>query len=216
MGEAFEDHLLASHIMDGTIHYMRTAPPLLAPLFRSEGQARLLAELFLSQGEYPSLTALAERAGVAYATAHREIGRLLEAGIVAEQQVGNVRVIRPNENSPLANPLRQLLAVSAGPVAFLTAELENIHGIRSAFVFGSFAARVLGVPGDPPADVDVMVIGEPNPVEVYDACRRVGDRIHRPVNPTIMSTAEWATGSVFINHVKHNPVIPIVGALPWH
>ena len=39
---------------------MRTEAPLLAPIFRSDGQARLLAELLLTGGEL-SLTELAER-----------------------------------------------------------------------------------------------------------------------------------------------------------
>ena len=41
-----------------------------------------------------------------------------------------------------------------------------------AFLFGSFAARSLGLPGDPPADVDLMVIGEPAAAEVHEAAVR--------------------------------------------
>ena len=60
---------------------MRTEAPLLAPIFRSDGQARLLAELLLT-GDELSLTDLAERIDVAYATVHRETQRLLDAGIL--------------------------------------------------------------------------------------------------------------------------------------
>src|SRR5674476_1546085 len=49
------------HIMEDNLHYMRTEPPLLAPVFRSEGQARLLAAVLLG-GDELSITDLADRA----------------------------------------------------------------------------------------------------------------------------------------------------------
>ena len=67
-------------MMEDKLSYMRTEAPLLAPIFRSDGQARLLSTLLLT-GDELSLTDLAERAGLAYPTAHREVGRLLDSGI---------------------------------------------------------------------------------------------------------------------------------------
>ena len=50
-------------MMEDNLSYMRTEAPLLAPIFRSDGQARLLSTLLLT-GDELSLTDLAERAGV--------------------------------------------------------------------------------------------------------------------------------------------------------
>ena len=66
---------------------MRTEAPLLAPIFRSDGQARLLSALLLT-GDELSITDLSTRADLAYPTAHREVARLLDAGILSERQVG--------------------------------------------------------------------------------------------------------------------------------
>ncbi len=55
---------------------MRTEAPLLAPIFRSDGQARILSELLIGGGQL-SVTELAARVGLAYPTVHREVGRLL-------------------------------------------------------------------------------------------------------------------------------------------
>ncbi len=49
--------------------------------------ARLLAALLATRDEL-SLTELAERAGLAYPTVHREVARLIDAGILVERQVG--------------------------------------------------------------------------------------------------------------------------------
>ncbi len=192
---------------------MRTAPPLLAPIFRSEGQARLLSVALLD-GEY-SLRELADRAGVAYATAHREVGRLLEAGILAERVIGRARLIRGNEASPLVPPLAEILTIAAGPVALLREELAGIEGIESAFVYGSFAARSLRAPGAAPQDIDLMVVGVPDPDAVYDACARVEEAVKRPVNPTILTRAEASAVSGFLDSVRANTVVEVLGELPW-
>jgi predicted transcriptional regulator len=69
---------------------MRTGARLLAPIFRSDGQARLLSTLLLTDEEL-SITDLAKQADLAYPTAHREVERLVDAGILRERQVGRTR-----------------------------------------------------------------------------------------------------------------------------
>ncbi|MFC5381527.1 winged helix-turn-helix domain-containing protein [Aquipuribacter nitratireducens] len=193
---------------------MRTAAPLLAPIFRSDGQARLLTEVLLT-GDELSLTELATRAGLAYPTAHREVARLLDAGILSERLVGRTRLIRGNDESPLTSPLREILRVAAGPVAMLTEELGRVPSIDSAFVYGSFAARMLGVAGPAPHDIDLMVLGDPDVDAVYQACTRVESAVHRPVNPTILTTEEFAASSGFLDTVRSGPAVVVIGELPW-
>lgn len=190
---------------------MRTEAPLLAPVFRSEGQARLLAALLLPGGDELTIAGLADRAHLAYPTAHREVARLLEAGVLAERQAGRSRLVRANEDSPLVAPLREILLVATGPVVLLAEELASIRGVERAFLYGSFAARVSGVRGNAPADIDLMVIGSPDPVEVYDAVQRVEAVVGRPVNPTILTPREWSQDSGFLTQVRSGPMVPVVG-----
>lgn len=194
---------------------MRTAPPLTAPLFRSDGQARLLAELFLSGADEVNLNELAQRAGLAYGTVHREVRRLLDAGLLVERRVGQARYIRPNQASPLTQPVRDLLLVSAGPVPLLATELRAVDGVQAAFLYGSFAARMRGEAGSAPNDIDVMVVGTPDPMAVYEACRRVGDQVGREVSPAIMTPDEIAQPSGFLTQVRSSPTVTIIGDLPW-
>ncbi len=201
-------------VMDDTIHFVRTQAPLLAPVFRSDGQARLLSALLLAGDEF-SLTDLAERADLAYATAHREVARLINAGILTERQVGRTRLIRGNPDSPLAAPLREILTIVSGPVVLLAEEFGRIEGIESAFLYGSFAARLRGVDGPAPHDIDVMVIGAPDVDAVYEACTRVEAAVHRPVNPTILSSSEFKAESGFLDTVRSNPIVPVTGEPSW-
>lgn len=207
--------VLRLKIMEDILRHMRTEAPLLAPIFRSDGQARLLSALMLDDEER-SLTQLAEQTGLAYPTVHREAARLLQAGILAERQVGRTRLLRADPDSPLFAPLREILLITTGPVALLAEEFSRIQGIEAAFLHGSFAARMRGVDGPAPNDIDVLVIGTPDPDEVYDACGRVEEIVRRPVNPTITTRAEFDHDSGFHTQVRNSPTVPVLGELPWH
>ena len=200
--------------MDNNIHYMRTEAPLLAPIFRSDGQARLLSALLLGDAEL-SITDLAAHAHLAYPTAHRETARLLEAGILRERQVGRTRLISANPDSPLVAPLREILLVATGPVVLLAEAFSGIDGIEAAFLYGSYAARVRGISGPSPNDIDVMIVGAPDPDKVYSACENVEQRVGRAINPTIVARTELDAATGFYEHIRNNPIVVVQGDLPW-
>lgn len=193
---------------------MRTEPPLVAPIFRSDGQARLLAALLLEPAEL-SITDLADRAALAYPTVHREVERLINAGILRDRTAGRTRLVSANPDSPLTAPLREILTISAGPAPLLARELASIDGVEAAFLYGSFAARATGVDGPAPADIDLMIVGTPDAEAIYAAAERVENAVHRPVNPTIVTTTQLKSSSTFLEHVRENPIIPVLGESPW-
>lgn len=69
----------------------------------------------------------------------------------------------------------------------LAEELGRIDGIESAFVYASFAVRMLGDAGPAPRDIDVMVLGEP----------------------------EFAESSSFLENVRRGPAARRSRELPW-
>ena len=151
---------------------MRTSPPLLAPIFRSAGQAAILAEVLLT-GETLGLGELARRAGVPKSSAHREVSRLVDAGLLLVATVGREWQVSANPTSPLTPPVRQIVLLAFGPVPLLEKHLSKIDGVEAAAIFGSFAARASGVPGGPPRDIDVLIVGSPDVGAIHDACRTV-------------------------------------------
>jgi len=200
-----------SHKLDDKIQFMRTAPPMLLPIFRSASQARILTAAFLSTAVELSVQDLAARAHTPYATAHRELGQLLKAGLLCERRVGHVRQLRANDQSPFFRPLRDLLEAAFGPVPLLRAALDHVAGVDAVAIFGSFAQRLADLPGPPPADVDVLVVGSPDLGTVYDACRQVARKVDRPVNPTVFSLQEWHSDDVFVNQLRSGCLVPILG-----
>jgi predicted nucleotidyltransferase/biotin operon repressor len=189
---------------------MKTSAPALVPFLRSDAQARLLAALTLEPGREASLSDLAAEMGVTVSSAHREIDRLVEAGLLRERRVGRTRLLRANPDYRYLEPLTLILAGTYGPARVVRAELDDVPGIVEAMIFGSYAARHAGEPGADPHDIDVLVVGSPAGRDLRRAAARIEDALHRPVQITAVSPQEWATGtSGFLQEVRSRPVIPI-------
>jgi predicted nucleotidyltransferase len=190
---------------------VKTSPPPLLPLFRSSGQARLLAQLFaLPQDQGLSLADLGRAAGLASSRVHREVESLESAGLVRSERVGTARLVRPNVDSPYYPELRSLLLKAFGPAVVLKPLLSEVPGVEEAYLFGSWASRYLGEPGFAPGDIDLLVVGDVDPGDVYRACRRAENALGRPVNPTILSRQEWADReSGFVRAVHEGARLPL-------
>jgi predicted nucleotidyltransferase len=176
------------------------------PLFRSPEQERLLGELFVFADRPISLSELASRAGTSIGGAHKEVERLEAAGLVRSTTAGRSRLVEADASSPVYVELRDLLRKTLGPEPLLRAALVAVNGIERAFIYGSWADPSAGSP----ADIDVLVIGDPDVGEVYDAASAVESEIGRPVNITVRSLDEWAEADgAFERAVKSGPRIDL-------
>lgn len=190
---------------------MRTGAPLLLPLFRSRGQARLLARVFLHPNERRSLNQLAGEIGLDPATVQREAERLEEAGILISERVGTARLLRPNEGSPFYPELSGLLFKAFGPVPVLRERLEGLPGVEAAFIYGSWASRHAGERGEAPGDIDLLVLGKPDRRKLARLCREASEELGFEVSPTVLSTEDWESdASGFIRSIKEQPLVPLI------
>ncbi len=188
----------------------RSAPSLL-PILRSRQQGQILTFLLCDSDREVSVSELAQRTAVPLASVHREVERAEAAGITLSRRVGNTRLIRANTDSPYYDSLSDLLVKAFGPPAVLADALDGVGGIESAYVYGSWAARLHGVAGARPVgDIDVLVLGEPDRDELYAALSGVEDRLGRPTNVTIRDT-DWldSGSSTFHATLTQRPMVPI-------
>jgi predicted nucleotidyltransferase len=189
----------------------RASAPSLLPILRSRQQAELLALLLGDPELEVSLTGLAARLGTAYPSVHREIERAEAAGLVSSRKVGNTRLVRANTASPYFAGLAEVLTRAFGVPNVLGKALRSVDGITDAYVFGSWAARFLGVEGQRAVeDIDLLVLGEPDRDDLYAATEGVEARLGRPVQVTIRD-AGWLTkgdGS-FHDTIVDRPMVSI-------
>jgi len=184
---------------------MRSDGPALLPIFRSQHQAELLTWLLLHPEEEFSMSDLAERLRVPLSTLHREVTRLEAAGLIVSRALGRNRMLRANTAHRACHPLTQLLEMSFGPRVVIAEEFA-INGAQQVIIFGSWAARYAGETGQPPNDIDVLVVGKADRADVYDAADRAQARLGLEVNPVVRSVAQWANGGDrLVDQIKASP-----------
>jgi DNA-binding transcriptional ArsR family regulator len=187
------------------------ASPSLLPLLRSRMQGELLALVLLHPEREYSITELAEACGVTPTAVLREVERLVGGGILEDRRVGRSRLVKARTDTPLYRPLSDVISVTFGPLPLLAEALSGLAGVREAYIYGSWAARYGGEPGPPPGDVDVLVVGSPDPDTLFDLAEGVSRRLGREVNVHRISPASWASSSPdpFLTSVRERPLVPL-------
>lgn len=180
------------------------------PLFRSDGQARILAALFDRPGRQLTVTELAHAADLSISAAGREVERLARAGIVRTHKVGPTRIVAADEDLPWASYLAGIVAHTVGLPVRIGRAISGIGGIVEAYIFGSWAARQTGEPGPAPNDIDLLVLGGPDPAAVAVAIRPIERELDALINPTYVPVTSWrARATPFIEEVAASPLVEI-------
>ena len=192
------------------MHYVSTARPLLAPIFRSEVQLRILGATYLEPGRRFSIGELVERTGRPQPTVAREVDRLAAAGLIETELHSGRRSVWAATTSPVFTDLESLLTKIIGPKAIIEGQLVGVDGIAYAAIYGSWAARFNGEPGPQPNDIDVLVVGTPDLGVVRAAIDRATNSLGRDVTVSVLSPAEWSSaGTGFVYNVKHGPLVEL-------
>jgi predicted nucleotidyltransferase len=178
-------------------------------MFRSPLMTALVTELYVG-GVTATVGELATAIGTFSSNVSGMLPALQRAGIVAVQQVGRSKLVSANTAAPFYAFLRGLLEVVEGPPVVLAGELSALPGISEAYVYGSWAARATGVPGAMPADIDVLIIGAPDRLELADALGRAGLKLRRDVNPLVVTTTAWEKPTdAFLRGLRTKPLVAI-------
>jgi predicted nucleotidyltransferase len=185
--------------------------PLLA-IFRTPLQGRILAEVYLRDRHAPlSAADLARLLGEPSASVHREVRRLVDAGLLEQTPVGRALTLSRPSNSLVVGPLTDLLNVTFGPLPVLSELLEGVAGVSEAYIYGSWAARYSGEHGAAPNDVDVLVVGDPDPAELDDLAAAAEVRLRREVNIRTVDPERWLDpeSDPFLTHVRDRPLVAL-------
>lgn len=190
---------------------MSRSAPALAPLFRSEQQLRLLSVLFAEADDELTIGGLAERAGVAQATASREVARLTEHGLVLTRPLGRNTLVSANWSLPWSRELRSILMQTVGVVGRIGDALAALHGVEQAFIFGSWAARYAGAPGAQPHDIDVLVVGDVPLRSVRRAIADVERELRVEINPVVLDACQWTARKrdPFVAELRSKPLVEV-------
>lgn len=185
----------------------------LAEILFKDYRRRVLALLLLNPDKRYHVREIARITGTVAGTLHKELARLAGAGILARQNVGNQVQYFADKNCPIFEELASILRKTSGLVEVLANALVPLEEkIAVALVFGSMAnARETSS-----SDVDLLVIGDIDFVDVVKVIYPCQDRLQREINPKVYTQKEWkrllAKKNSFSKEVMKQPKLFIIGA----
>ncbi|HMM53466.1 MAG TPA: transcriptional regulator [Candidatus Desulfobacillus sp.] len=181
----------------------------------SDSQSRVLRWLFGQPERGYHLSELRRLTGLGSASLQRELNRLVDAGLLVSERVGNLRRFQANPGSPVFGELVALTRKTLGAEPLLREALQPLlPGLLGAWIFGSVAKRT----DTAQSDVDVMLVGKDLPLSrVLELLLPVEAQLGRKINPTCYTPAEFARRrgepDSFVNRVLSQPILPLIGEL---
>jgi predicted nucleotidyltransferase len=186
----------------------------LADALFSRVQQRVLALLFGRPERRFQSAELIRLARGGTGAVHRELGRLAEAGWLTVTRTGNQKHYQANRDCPAFAELHGLVVKTVGVVEPLREVLlPKAKDIQAAFVYGSVAKGT----DKAGSDIDLMVVSNRlRYPDLLEALQSAEVALARPVNPTVVSPAEWrtkrATKDSFVARIASQPHVFVIGS----
>ncbi len=119
---------------------------------------------------------------------HRELTKLNSLGILKARRIGNIKLFSLNKQNPVYEEIKNIIYKTDGVIKFLKDAIPGVRGVKTAFIYGSFAK------GDErqDSDVDVFLIGD-NIDEggLIGAINNIEKKLFKEINYTRYSESEY-------------------------
>jgi len=92
----------------------------------------------------------------------------------------------------------------------LTERFSEVAGAEEIWIFGSYVPFVEQRGSSAPADLDILVVGEPNKAEAGKAARLAQQDLGIYVDLAVLPTSEWAGESGFVRGVRASPLVRVL------
>lgn len=141
----------------------------------------------------------------------RELLNLERSGLFTSRFEGKERYFKLNRKFPLYQEVEKIVSKTIGIERMLKRELEKIKGIKTAFIFGSFARNEK----DKFSDIDLMIIGSLKEDNLISAISQIESELDREINYHIFSYLDFQKKvkqkNSFVRSILTNPKIFLIG-----
>ena len=176
---------------------MSTVTTDLAEVLFSKNRRRVLSLLLGHADEAFYLRQIVRASGGGVGVIQRELGHLVECGILRRTPRGKEVYFQADPECPVFAELKSLLMKTAGLADVLRTALAPLADrIEVAFVFGSVAQGK----ERRQSDVDVLIVGNVSFADVVTALGPAQDQLHREVNPSVYPPEEFRAKLAARNH----------------
>ena len=180
----------------------------------TDSQAKVYAWLFGQPERSYHLSELRRLSGLGSASLQREVNRLVDAGLVTSERVGNLRCFQANPASPVQAELVALTRKTLGAVPLLRQALAPLAAqLHTAYIYGSVARQT----DTAHSDIDLMLVGHGLALaEVLPLllALELEPSLGRKINPTIYTPEQYAKRlqepDSFIARVRAQPTLELL------
>jgi predicted nucleotidyltransferase len=176
-------------------------------------QQRVLGALFGQPDRSFFVTQIMALADSGRGAVQRELGRLLQSGLVSVHMKGTQKHYQANPDSPLFAELCSIIQKTVGLAGPVTDALETLPVLPSlALIYGSVAKRT----DTSGSDIDLLVVSDDAELEqIYAVLMPVEKLLARPVSVTLYTNSEYRRrqeeGNPFLERVLSGPTIELIG-----
>jgi predicted nucleotidyltransferase len=184
---------------------------LLERLFSSRVRVQLLSHFLLHPDARVHIRALASEVDAQYNAVWKELNNLEKAGLLQSESMGGRKLFNLNPQAPIIPELRNILLKTIGAGDLLRDAFQELEGIETAFIFGSFAEGT----ADAESDLDLLIIGDLDVAQVTPIIDEIEERLARNVNYILFTQEEWesriADKDPFVFNVIESPKVMLIG-----
>ena len=153
----------------------------------SKTTKKILSYFFLHEEASLYFNEMVRRLGEDKRNLAKKIKEFESMGLLSVEIRGNLKIYSVNKKFPLYKEYKKIVLKTAGIDKELKEALLKVQGVKEAFIFGSYVKKKM----DRLSDIDVMVIGEQNTIDLHKALSQVQKSIDREINVTSMSPKEF-------------------------
>lgn len=164
---------------------------------RSNIEKELLTYYFLNAGAAHHINELARILNLDPANLDKKLKQLEAFGLFTSERRGNQAIYSLNRKFPLFKEYSSIINKTYGLENLLKKHLKNVKGIENAYIFGSYANTVF----DNFSDIDLLVVGKQNAMDLSNALHKTEKMINREINPIEFGPAEYS------KQIKKNPLL---------
>lgn len=153
---------------------------------RSELRRKLLTFFYVNRSARVYVRQLAVALHVDSTNLSRELARLEREGLLRSEIEGKQRYYSINRAYPYLKPLLLMLQGSIGIEPALKEALKAVHGVKSAWLSGSFAKNE----ADAASDIYLLIVGKPDQTQLAAETRKAEKALRREINYTVLTPKE--------------------------
>ena len=185
---------------------------MLIRLFSSKVRIELLNAFLAFPEKDFYLRELARITGEDYKNISRELKNLEKLELVNSRRDGNRKYFHLNKSFFLYHELKSIFLKTKGAVGLLKDALSGLKGIKTAFLYGSFASGT----ENEKSDIDLMIIGHISADKILKQLREPEKSLGREINSTVYDVSEIKTRikqkDSFVSQVLSGSKIMLIGS----